>query len=672
MKNRDKKGGDDPERKAARERVVGFFLDLYTYELGVTELEKASRDFKPLSTGSEGPDYAYELRVEHHGARKARRMSISLLGEETGSKSTCYKVAYDNVLVVKIPPDPIKGFDQYMAAIERERRVLDLLSPDIQCVTPGVTAILERIPRFSNKDDLPAEEYEARCIQMLATHPWLQDHLKIDGAFVFFMNLSKSSFFSRILEQMHQVDDRVDEEMDHYMGAMTEFERFESVHGKNNAAVFFDLNDVWSNYKMEMEKFLAQNDVNAAVPAYRMKEWLRIHLAGGAVRGDDGDLPAHARDALNLLLRKFVKANRETFEKYRSVVRARFRRESFIKNRASFKGVITNILKLLNRLQAKGAAARDLKPDNIFIAAAPGTTPPRLPSPETYSMGLIDLETAVNFRPMNEVLIKQPLLTGTPSYATPAHLFENEILAETIGELPRALYLQDWHAAIVMIHQTVVGHALFERSRKFIPEFVNMRLSAANANQSLVDVFKLGSNMYWNHAKDEFAEKMGKNREKLRSVSVSLSHGVRKMLGHELLNVKNVLDGVISESVFTQDIFKSDKSRERLIASPRAIITKTRTNWEKGVNVPKAPAATRKRIIHFLGVLEKLKRESDLQVRALKLLVQKQTEVTVLDLLELMFAVVHRTMYQTEWYEPPAEKTPPATDEETAAYEKTL
>ncbi len=672
MNIHDSRDSDQSKRTAARERVVQFFLDLYALELDVSALDGASCEFKHLPTRGRGPDYAYELRVEQHGAWKARRMSIGLLGEESGSKSTCYKVAYDDVLVIKIPPDPIKDFDGYMAAIDQERRVLDLLSPNIQCVTPGVTDILARIPRFSNTEELPEEDYEARCVRMLASHPWLQDHLKIDRKFVFFMNLSKSSFFSRILEKMHRVDDRVDEEMDHYMGALNELEMFESVYGKNNAAVFFDLNDIWSKYEMEMDRLLARKGLKTSVPAYRMKEWLRIHLAGGVVRENDTELPSRAMKDLNALLRKIVRDDRKTFETYQSVVRAHFRRESFLKNRSLFKGVVTNILRLLYRLKDKGVAARDLKPDNIFIAAGSKTTPLHLSSAETYSMGLIDLETAVNFLPLNEVLIKQPLLTGTPSYATPAHLFENEIIVETIGDLSRALYLQDWQAAIVMIYHTVVGEQLFEQSRKFIPEIARMRLAAARARQPLVDVFKLSSNLYWNHAKSEFAGKIQKSREKLQSVDVLLSQRIKKMLGHELLNVKNILDGLISESVFTQDIFKSDKSRERLITCSRVAIATTRKNWQKGVKVPKAPAAIRKRILHFLGSLETLKREAELQVRALNLLVRKKTELTVLDLLELMFAVVHRTMYQPEWYEPPVDKTPPATDEETESYEKTL
>ncbi len=105
------------------------------------------------------------------------------------------------------------------------------------------------------------------------------------------------------------------------------------------------------------------------------------------------------------------------------------------------------------------------------------------------------------------------------------------MLVEAIGDLARALYLQDWHAAIVMIHQTVIGEQLFEYSRKFIPEIVHMRLAALRTHQPLADVFKLSSNMYWNHAKDEFAGKIAKNREKLRSVGVLLSNDVRKMLG---------------------------------------------------------------------------------------------------------------------------------------------
>ncbi len=80
MKNHDNKGPEPSERTAARERVVRFFLDLYKLELEVTELDKASCEFKPLPRSAGGADYAYELRVESHWGLKARRVSIGSLG----------------------------------------------------------------------------------------------------------------------------------------------------------------------------------------------------------------------------------------------------------------------------------------------------------------------------------------------------------------------------------------------------------------------------------------------------------------------------------------------------------------------------------------------------------------------------------------------------------------
>ncbi|MCP4689219.1 MAG: hypothetical protein GY859_14285 [Desulfobacterales bacterium] len=649
-----------------------LFLNLYKLQLNPANPNAMIGKFKRLPNNGRASEHAYELLVKHLGTWKSRRMSIDLIGEGAGSKSTIYKVVYDDVLVVKIPPDPVKDFDAYVEGLDRERMIFDLLSPEVHCITPSLADILGMLPRFSNKDDLPRVKYEIRCKRMLSVNPPVQEHLKIDGAFAFFMNLSKSSFLRQALDKMHRFDDRVEKEMNRYLDSPTELEVFERRHGKNNVDVFLDLNDVWSNYEMEMDQFLSKNGVLKRIPKYRLKKWFCLHLAEETVTESDTDLPANILDDLNAFIRKTVTDNRRTLEKTRAVISARFRHENFINNRSRFKGVITNILKLLSRLKDKGVAARDLKPDNIFLVTASPNVPLHPPSAETYSMGLIDLETAAHFQSINEVLIKQPMLAGTPSYATPAHLFENEILADALGDLPRTLYLQDWHAAAAMIYQTVIGEPLFEGARKFIPEIVKMRAEAMETDQPLVDVFKISTNMFWNYAREEFASTTGKNRDELEDVGVFLPNKIKKMLARELAAVKKILDAVIAGRILSQDMFKSDESRKRLTRSSHAAIAKAKRNWEKGVSVPLAPLPIRKRIVRFLGNLEKLKRESAFHVTGLKRLVRKQTEISVFDLLELMFVVVHRSMHPAEWEESPMEKTAPPTDKEIASYEETI
>ena len=63
-------------------------------------------------------------------------------------------------------------------------------------------------------------------------------------------------------------------------------------------------------------------------------------------------------------------------------------------------------------LKAKGIAIRDLKPDNIFVVGGDF-----LQAANEFSLGLIDFETAVNFSVKDDE-ISQPLLAGTPAYAT--------------------------------------------------------------------------------------------------------------------------------------------------------------------------------------------------------------------------------------------------------------
>lgn len=83
--------------------VIGFFLNPYRLQLGVS-INAANRvDARAvtLPPGPSGVNTAYQLCIEYENQLKTRRMTIGLASGITGSKSTCFKVTYDDLLVAK-------------------------------------------------------------------------------------------------------------------------------------------------------------------------------------------------------------------------------------------------------------------------------------------------------------------------------------------------------------------------------------------------------------------------------------------------------------------------------------------------------------------------------------------------------------------------------------------
>ena len=111
-------------------------------------------------------------------------------------------------------------------------------------------------------------------------------------------------------------------------------------------------------------------------------------------------------------------------------------------------------------------AIRDLKPDNIYIAGNFNGADNFFNNPAAYSLGLIDLETAVHLHPEDLSGMRQPALAGTFPFMTPHHLFKNRDLYKLFGsELCRVLYMQDWFAAIAIIFNVATGKILFLKTR---------------------------------------------------------------------------------------------------------------------------------------------------------------------------------------------------------------
>ena len=122
-------------------------------------------------------------------------MSVGTLGEDSGSKSKCYDVIYDDHIVVKIPPIPTTDFSKYIRSINADRLIVNRLAPK-ECIVPGVSVILKRIHDFPDRDNLSPKELEERYVKLLQIQPSIQEYLKIGDAFVFFMDFLENSSYS--------------------------------------------------------------------------------------------------------------------------------------------------------------------------------------------------------------------------------------------------------------------------------------------------------------------------------------------------------------------------------------------------------------------------------------------------------------------------------------------
>ncbi len=634
--------------------VVNFFLNLYKLQLEAPE----SSPYKivPVKSQTNSPDYIYELHVERDEKWNSRRMTIATIGEGSGSKSKCFKVAYDNLIVVKIPPKPMTDFVEYVRNIRAEGRVAVNLVPEIDYVAPGVTAILKKIHPFSDGEDLSPEELERKYIKWLVKEPEFQECLKIGDSFVFFMDLSKNSFLSYVVDKMHDkrmFKRKFREEIMEARNLLWDILGFEGKYGSENLSICFEMNKIYSGYETKIRRLLKKYETFCTVSPYEKQKWFLDYLAEKEVKKNENNLPDVFVADLNVLLRKIVKENSIHVSAYKKAVRDYVTKTTFAQNRAKMAGIIINIIDLLASLKERGVAIRDLKPDNLFVVGNSER------SAQDYSLGLIDFETSVKLKTVSSCSsqndtripgekIGQPLLAGTPSYATPSHLFRNEVLKDNFDDLPRILHLQDWQAVIGMIYNVVTGECLFDKTRKLLSKITKDAQDAIRKKQPLSDTFKTSSQLFWSSAADEFRKSLSKKEEILKSVEVFVPENARTMFLEDVLKEKNNVGETIRKYVVSQVILSSKKNRKSLIQSSLEKIVRYRTKLEKG-GIPETSLEGRKKIIKLLQDLETLKLQWEKQDQWISILQQPRPRMSVYDLLELMFNIVLRTMYNPEW-----------------------
>ncbi len=635
------------------ERIIHFFLNLYRVQLGVAGQDKSLVEFKLLQSSDNGVDNTYELSVRQGGNWKARRITIGPLGADAQSKSRCYKVVYDDVLVVKIPPEPIKTFDRYLSGIYAERHITEKLAPDITCVSPGISSILKKIPRFRDRQGLAPEDLEKKYISELRNYPEAQIYLRIGPTFVYFMNLSEYPFFSDLIAPLHATVVKVQNQIINNPRVLWDIDFFTATYGQSNENLFFNINDIYNAYITGCEQLQKKFNQQPGSITQKMEKGFVRYLAGKPGLPHDSGMTGDFVNVWNTHLKTIFRDKKADIDNFRKTVTEYIRQKNFDANRPRFIGIVSNILNMLYSLKKQDVVIRDLKPDNILIVGERKNDLHILSRPSEYALGLIDLETASDLSSPDD--LRQPMLAGTAAYATPSHIFENHVLKKIFSDFASVLIIQDWYAALGTIFNAVTGGMLFEKTGRLLPEIIRARYHSLEDTKGLVDSFKNSSWVFWRSAADEFYANIRGHASELKQVSLNVPAKIAGMFCHEVNRSKAETREMIVSQIASQILFKGKKNRQQLAKLSVDALVRYRNNWEKDVNVPQTTPETKARIFVFLQNLIWLKRQFKQEVQLVTMLETSPWQATADILLKTIFAIVFHAMYCPVWTnrEPP-------------------
>jgi len=633
-------------KSIAMGRVIQFFLNLYRLQLGVSRTVANRVDARaiPLPPGASGADAAYELCIKYDDQRKTRRMTIGMASGITGSKSTCFKVTYDDLLVVKVPPHPIKSLKQYVEKIHLEQHIADLLQPEIDCITPGVAAILGRIPRFYERDSLHPDVLEKRYLARLEKFPKLQKYLMIGDSFAFFMNLSKHLFVDGVIRKLHAVGETLQDEIAKNTDTLWRLEAFHERYGMENTPAFFHINEVLTACDPVVTALLEKHGLAPQLPAYTRKQWPLNYLAGMPFEKGGLNFPDLFFDELRAALKNVLNTHGKALHSFRKTIRAYLRNKQQGQNAKHLEGLITGLLELLTRLNTAQVAIRDLKPENIFLVSQSEQSSAVRAWENEYRLGLIDFETAVNLNPVQSTALSQPMLAGTPYYSTPAHIFENTILKNLYPDVKRILHMQDWYAVMAMLFEVVVGRRLFIKTGRTVPIIIRVKQEKTGVGVPPAKIYTLTSRFFWKTAREEFRQNVAARGKFLKVIRPGYTENTAKMLLDEARLSRKQIITVIRDRIDTQRQFISPADRQFL---ERASAIGTKGYRFKWLNSPEAATmapAVQARIIHFLKQVESDKARLDNLQKAEDFLKPKPLKLSVLKLLEIMFEIISGSM----------------------------
>ncbi len=628
-----------------QEQIAQFFLSVFKAQKGAPPSAEAT--FRPVDSRRPDGNFIYELRVKCDGEWATRRMTIGPIGKDSGSRSTCYYVIYDDHLVIKISPTPLTDFSRYIQSINRDNQIAKILSPR-ECLVPRVSVLLKKIHPLQEGSKLPIELMEEKYIQFLEGNAEFQNYLKIGHGFAYFMDLSRYFFLGHILQRTHNIEDKVAKEILKHPDLLWNAVDFEARYGSQHADICDRLNSVYTSFYNRCYDLLQQHHIDGTVSEFNIKEWFLVYLSGRKLSATDFDKKPHLASEMNTSILKFFNDKRQAVRNYQQMVHAFVITKNLKQHNSQISSMITNLLNLLFCLNDKKLAMRDLKPDNLLIAGNPAKFPQFLESANMYSIGLIDVETAVSYDTSEKNAIRQPPLGGTPSFATPTHQLKNDTIRNVYKDLPLILHLQDWYATVGMIYQTVTGERLFEKTAINLLNLKKTIREQSRKSGNPQAVLKDVSHSFWKVALNEFGMKTQENEKRLRFISLIVGQESKTMLLDIIANTHQLISTSIHNLILSQKAFAGDKIQKSLFGAPPLKIHHFRIKFKDGKG-KQLPPEKRDVALRVLDDLAFLKKQSEQLLLTSNLLNKSVPIVSAFDLLKTMFIVVLVHMHQNCW-----------------------
>ena len=617
--------------------IAGYFLDLYQRQFQGVEALTARNVSVDLLGDSRV--YVFELTVHHDGEHSRRR--IGPLGEGTGSKSKCFYVIYDRHMVVKIPPAPIADLATYLAMLQKEAGVAEKTAP-LESIVPRVSLILRRIHPFPDTAFPSAEQMEDAYVSLLKKEPKYQKFLKINDQFVFFMDLSQYYFLGHIIKEINDGRKKFIRELSRYAGLIWDPPGFAGRYGQNAENLCFKIQYLFAECESKVKNVLEKHETGN-VYAHNLREWFAEFLANQAIP-ENTALSQETSAVVNECMAAEFSENREAVDEYlRLVKRAVFKRMQ-IQSRPMKRAVVENLLSLLAHLKKSKVAMRDLKPDNLLAVGDPNDFPGFLSHSKKYRIGLIDMETAVISEPGPGRPPDQPQLGGTPSYATPSHFFPNELLGRCYDDLPRLFSLQDWQAVLAMIYNVVTGDRLFAETSRLFPTILGRLRSLVTQGADPDRLMAETGRLFWRGAMSEFTEKTGKYGNLLTALSIEIPADAIGMLKEEISGTITAANSQVDQWIADHRVVASEKSRRQFKAATSQALAKFADRLKSGP----ATAKTRQQLSFCLELM-RMKAVLETQIRIRDRLDETPAAMNVLEVITVMFHIVHGFMLKPEW-----------------------
>jgi serine/threonine protein kinase len=594
------------------------------------------------------PDETYEMRILDNEEWVARRMSIGLLGQGGGSRSQCYYVIYDSHMVIKLPPYPLNRFDAYKRQIAAEGQIVARLAPRL-CIVPRVSVILQAVHRFEGDAPVPEDILEARYAELLESRPEFQEYLKIGESFAFFMDLARHFFLNGVLEDIHSGYTRLIDEARQHPELLWDPHGFVSRYGEDAETLSSMLQDVYLACEKRLRRLIEQSGAdNRKVPGYHLRQWFLTHIAGETIRREEYELAPETIAGINQLLAETVCENRRPVEKYREKLKEYIHRTRFSQHRPQLENLASDTLDMLAWFGRRKVALRDLKPENLFVAGNPEEYPAFFNDRDKFSIGLIDVETAVIFDAEDPHRIAQPQLAGTPLYATPTHLMNNRLLLEIYKDLPQIFHLQDWFATIAILFRIASGDNLFISTAHVFPEILNrlkgIDLQSPDVREEVGRIQRL----FWNSATSEFNANVTRLEPMLSQVEVAVPAPFRDDFAAALQEELGEIENIISLALADQTFFNSEDKRQFLKEASAGKIGQMKNKLDQEA---RSGQTGQTQVLLYFEILEKTKQRLEFKRKALADLMSPKPKLPLNQLLECMFQKVFQAMYLPEWPE---------------------